>query len=57
MNKPDKTKRKRSAVKVTLANDGTNTPVRIQGPEEEVPKGEAELYKQAGNPLGDPNKK
>ncbi|MDB5147879.1 MAG: hypothetical protein JWQ57_1899 [Mucilaginibacter sp.] len=56
MKEPAKAKRKRTVIKVPVLNDGTNTPV----PDATIPapllKGEAELYKQATNPLGDPHK-
>lgn len=57
MDKPEKGKRKRSAVKVTLVNDGTNTNLRSPEVAAKISKSEADLYKQSKNPLGDPNRK
>jgi hypothetical protein len=37
-------------------NDGKNTPVPDRSAVRIVPKSESELLKQAGNPLGDPDK-
>jgi hypothetical protein len=54
--KEPKPKRKRLAVIVPPLNDGTNTPVPIPGVHEKSVASEAALYKQAGNPLGDPHK-
>jgi hypothetical protein len=56
MEKPEKTKRKRIAVKVPPFNDGTNIPVPGPGAPVKLKKGEADLFKQAENPLGDPHK-
>ena len=54
--KEPKPKRKRITVKVAPLNDGTNTPVPIPGVPPKLADGEAALYKQAENPLGDPHK-
>jgi hypothetical protein len=54
--KEPKPKRKRTTVKVPPLNDGTNTPVPNQGIPQKLSDEEAALYKQAGNPLGDPHK-
>ena len=37
-------------------NDGTNTPVPSPHAPEKLAEGEAALFKQAENPLGDPHK-
>jgi len=54
--KEPKPKRKRITIKVAPLNDGTNTPVPIPGLPQKLADGEAALYKQAENPLGDPHK-
>ncbi|MEO6522952.1 MAG: hypothetical protein ABIN91_14820 [Mucilaginibacter sp.] len=54
--KAPKPKRTRISVKVTPLNDGTNTPVPGPGKPAKLTEGEAALYKQAENPLGDPHK-
>jgi hypothetical protein len=55
-----KTKRKRITipvkVPVALLNDGTNSPVPSPNAPVVLAEGEAALYKQADNPLGDPHK-
>jgi len=58
MMKP-KRKRVTTAVKVAIppVNDGMNTPVPDHTPPVQLPDGEADLFKQAENPLGDPHKK
>jgi len=58
MTKPDKVKRIRKAIKVTVVplNDGTNTPVPGPNAPSTLSEDEAALYKQAENPLGDPHK-
>lgn len=56
MKEPAKSKRKRIAIKVPIPNDGTNTPVPAPGVSKKLAEGEAALYKQAENPLGDPHK-
>jgi hypothetical protein len=57
MEKPKRIRSKKT-VKVPLPplNDGMNTPVPDHNAPAEVSKGEAALYKQAENPLGDPHK-
>jgi hypothetical protein len=50
-----KTKRKR-IIKSPPLNDGTNTPVPSPKTPIKLNEGEAALYKQAENPLGDPHK-
>jgi hypothetical protein len=54
--KDPKSKRKRIITKVMTLNDGTNTPVPSPGVPVKLSEGEAALYKQADNPLGDPHK-
>ncbi len=54
--KEPKPKRKRTTVKVPPVNDGTNKPVPGPGIPEPLTEGEAALYRQADNPLGDPHK-
>ncbi|MEB0261791.1 hypothetical protein [Mucilaginibacter sp. 10I4] len=54
--KEPKPKRKTIVTKVLPLNDGTNTPVPGPGVPEKLAEGEAALYKQADNPLGDPHK-
>ena len=54
--KAPKPKRKRIADKLPPLNDGTNTPVPSPGIPEKLTEGEAALYKQAENPLGNPHK-
>lgn len=54
--KEPKPKRKRTTVKTPPLNDGTNTPVPSPGIPPNLAEGEADLYKQAENPLGDPHK-
>jgi len=49
-----KTKRKPSAP--MPLNDGTNSPVSGKMPAQPVSASEAALFKQAENPLGNPNK-
>jgi len=56
MKEPEKRKRKRITVVTPPLNDGTNTPVPSPGPFKKLSEDEAALYKQAGNPLGDPHK-
>jgi hypothetical protein len=58
MTKPERIKRVRKAIKVvtTPLNDGMNTPVPVPNAPAALSKGEADLYKQAENPLGDPHK-
>ncbi|OKS89681.1 hypothetical protein [Mucilaginibacter polytrichastri] len=55
-----KPKRKRidknDKVIIASLNDGTNKPVPIPGIPITLADGEADLYKQANNPLGDPHK-
>ncbi|MDN3547839.1 hypothetical protein [Mucilaginibacter aquaedulcis] len=58
MKKTERVKRTRLAVKpaAKVSNDGTNTPVPDTAAPAPLLKGEAELYQQARNPLGDPHK-
>jgi hypothetical protein len=58
MQKPVKTKKIKKGVNAPAAplNDGTNTPVPDQRKAAVLSAGEADLYKQAENPLGDPHK-
>jgi hypothetical protein len=58
MKKTERVKRARLGVKppVVQSNDGTNSPVPDTATPAPLLKGEAELYKQALNPLGDPHK-
>jgi hypothetical protein len=53
-NSDAKEKRKR-IIKVPI-NDGMNTPVPDKAEIPLISKSEEKLYKQANNPLGDPNK-
>lgn len=55
--KPKTTKRPRINKKISPpANDGTNTSVPDKSAKLEPSESEANLLKQAENPLGDPNK-
>ncbi|MBB6112895.1 hypothetical protein SAMN05421821_12414 [Mucilaginibacter lappiensis] len=56
MKDTNKPKRKRIAVKVSPLNDGTNTPIPDARTPAKLSEGEAYLFKQAENPLGDPHK-
>ncbi|MBB6131154.1 hypothetical protein [Mucilaginibacter lappiensis] len=56
MKDANKPKRKRIAVKVSPLNDGTNTPIPDARTPAKLSEGEAYLFKQAENPLGDPHK-
>jgi hypothetical protein len=49
-------KAKRKLIIEAPVNDGTNTPVPDSSAVPVITKSEAALFKQAENPLGDPNK-
>jgi hypothetical protein len=47
---------KQAAAAAPKLNDGTNTPVPAKARTKPLSAGEAALFKQAENPLGDPHK-
>jgi len=49
-------KAKRKRIITAPLNDGMNTPVPDKTATQPLSEGEAALYKQAENPLGDPHK-